>query len=197
MLVEHPHDLAGVHGGAAAQGDDDIGAEGGHGRGALLGAGEGGIGGYLIEAGVLDPHLVQLLFDGLDVAVLIQEGIGDDERLFLVHDGAELIQSDRHAALLEVDLFRRPEPQHVLSPLGHGLDVEQVLDAHVLADRVAAPGAAAQRQGRSQLKVIQVADAAWEEGVLTRMRQVFIAAAKRPIFSFSFTASIYREEVWP
>jgi len=37
----------------------------------------------------------------------------------------------------------------------------------------------------------------WEEGVLTRMRQVFIRAAKASILSFSVTALTYREEVWP
>ena len=52
------------------------------------------------------------------------------------------------------------------------------------------------REGAS-LKLYRSPMPPWEEGVLTRMRQVFIAAAKRPIFSFSFTASIYREEVWP
>ena len=36
----------------------------------------------------------------------------------------------------------------------------------------------------------------WEEGVLTRIRQVFMAAACFAIFSFSLTL-MYREEVWP
>ena len=128
--------------------------------------------------------------DGLGIAVLVQEGVGDDEGFLLAHDVLQLIQSHRQAALLEINLFRRTEPQHVLSPLGDGLDVEQVLDAHVLGDRVAAPGAAAQRQGGRQLEVVQVADAAVGGGGVDQDAAGLHGLAQmRRIFSCSVTAS--------
>ena len=157
MLVQNPHDLARVHGGAAANGEDQVGLEGCHLRRALSGTGEGGIGSHVVEGGVGDPHGVQLLLHRLRVAVLVQERVGDDEGLLVIF---QLGQSHRQAALLEINLFRRTEPEHVLPPNCHSLDVQQVLDAHVLGNGVAAPGAAAQRQGGSQLEVVQVADAA-------------------------------------
>ena len=57
------------------------------------------------------------------------------------------------------------EPQHILPSLCNGLDVHQVLDPNVLGDGVAAPGAAAQGQGRlAMLEVVQVADTALRGG---------------------------------
>ena len=159
MLVHHPHDLAGVHGGAAAHRDDAVRLERGHGLGAFLRAGQGGIGRHVIEGGMGDTHLVELIGDGLGIAVLVEEGVGHDEGPLFAHDGLQLCQSHRQATFLEIDLFRRAEPQHVLSPLGDGLDVDQVLDAHVLGHGVAAPGAAAQGEGRRHAEVIQIADA--------------------------------------
>ena len=60
---------------------------------------------------------------------------------------------------LIVNLLRCAEPQHILSPLGNGLDIQQVLNTNVLGNGVAAPGAAAQCEGRSKLEVVEVADA--------------------------------------
>ena len=157
MLVQDPHDLCCVHCGAAADGNDHIGLEGSHLGGTGTGAGQSGIGLDGMEGVVDDAQLIQLLLDGTGVAVLVQEGIGDDECLLVL---LQLVQSHGQAALLEVDLFRCAEPQHVFSPLSHGLDVQQVLDAHVLGNGVAAPGAAAQSQGGGHLEVVQVADAA-------------------------------------
>ena len=137
MLIQNPHDLARVHGGAAADGKDQVGLEGRHLRRAFSGTGEGGIGSYIVEGGVGDPHSVQLLLHRLRVAVLVQERVGDDECLLVIF---QLGQSHRQAALLEINLFRRTEPEHVLPPNCHSLDVQQVLDAHVLGNGVAAPG---------------------------------------------------------
>ena len=83
---------------------------------------------------------------------------------FLPSTVVQLAQGHGQAALLDVYLFRRAEPQHILSPLGDGLDVQQVLDANVLGDGVAAPGAAAERQGGRELEVVEVADAALRGG---------------------------------
>ena len=80
---------------------------------------------------------------------------------------------------LKYTFCRRAEPQHVLSPLGHGLDVEQMLDAHVLATRSCRPRSRSPGSGREpSLKLYRSPMPPWEEGVLTRMRQVFIRAAK-------------------
>ena len=90
MLVHDPHDLGRVHGGAAADGDDHVGLEGGHLGGAGLGAGEGRIGSHIVEAGVTDAHFIQLGLHGLGVAVVIQEGVGDEEGLLLAHNVLQL-----------------------------------------------------------------------------------------------------------
>ena len=160
MLIHHPHDLAGVHCGTAAQRNDAVWLEGSHRLGALFGAGEGRVGSNVIEAGVLDAHLVQLLLDRFDIAVLIQEGVGDDEAFLLAHHSAQLIQCNRHAALLHIYLLRRSKPQHILSPLSDGLDVQQMFYPNVFGNRVSAPGTAAQSERRGELEVVQVADAA-------------------------------------
>ena len=51
-------------------------------------------------------------------------------------------------------------PQHVFSSLSHGFLVNQVLRPDVFRDRVAAPGAAAEGQGRGEAEVVEVADPA-------------------------------------
>ena len=160
MLVHDPHNLAGVHCGTAADGDNAVRLEGGHGLCAFLRAGEGRVGRNIVERGVDDAQLIQLVGNRLGEAGFEQERVGDDEAALLAHNCLEFIQGDRQAALLEVDLFRRTEPQHILPPDGNSLDVQQVLDADVLGDGVAAPRAAAQRQRRTQHEVVQVADAA-------------------------------------
>ena len=57
-------------------------------------------------------------------------------------------------------IVKESVPQRNDMPLGHRVDVQQVLDPDVFGHRVAAPGAAAQGQGGSQLEVVQVADTA-------------------------------------
>ena len=161
MLIEHPHDLAGIHGGAAADGQNQVRLESRHLGRALPGAGKGRIGGHIVEGGVGDAHFVQLVFNGLRVAVIVQEAVRDDKCLFM---SFQLGQGDGQAALFEIDLFRRTEPEHVFPPDGDGFDVQQMLDAHVLGHGVAAPASAAQGEGGGQLEVVQVADAALSGG---------------------------------
>ena len=144
MLVEHPHDLAGIHCAAAAQGNDHIRLEQTHLLGACLRAGKCGIRSHVKECGVLNSHLIQLIGNRLGVAVLIKEIVSDDKGLLLAHHMFELVQRNRQAALLDIHLLRCPEPQHVLSPLSHSLDIQQVLHSHVLRYGVSAPAAAAQ-----------------------------------------------------
>ena len=143
VLVHHPHDLAGVHSGATADGDDDVRLKEGHLLGAATCALQRRIGLDVIEAVVGDAHLVELGLDGAGVAILEEELVGDDEGALLAHDGTELVEGDGRGTLLEVDLLGSAEPQHVLTALGHSLNVDQVLHPNVLGDGVAAPGAAA------------------------------------------------------
>ena len=160
VLIHGPHDLAGVHGGAAADGDDAVGVEGAQQLQALQAVLQLGVGRDGPEARVGDALLVKRRLDLRGEAGGVQEGVGHDEGALLAVDLGELAQGDGHAALLEEDLLGGTEPQHVLTPLCDGLDVEQVLGADVAGDGVAAPGAAAQREGGSHLEVIEVADAA-------------------------------------
>ena len=143
MLVEHPHDLRRVHRGAAADGDDAVRLEGGHLRGAFLGAAQGRVRRDVGEGLMHDAHRIELVGNRLGVAVVEEERVGHDEGALFAHHRAQFVQRHRQAALFEVYLLRRAEPKHVLSPLRHGLDVDQMLDTHVLAHGVAAPGAAA------------------------------------------------------
>ena len=139
VLVQYPHDLCGVHRRTAADRDDDVGLEALHHLGAHLRAAERRVGSDLAEGGVHNAHLVELTLDRLCVAVRVQEAVGDDEGFLFIHNGAQLVESDGQTALLDIYLFRRSEPKHIVPPLGYGLDVQQVLDADVLVDRVAAP----------------------------------------------------------
>ena len=82
----------------------------------------------IIEAGVLNAHLIQLFLDRFDISVLVQEGVGDDEAFLLAHHMTlSSSKRDRHAALLQIYLLWSAEPQHILSPLGNRFDVQQML----------------------------------------------------------------------
>ncbi len=160
VLIEHPHDLGRVHCGAAAERDDDVRLKCPHLGRAFQGVLQCRVGLYIGEACVDDSHGVELLLDRLRVAVLVKECVRYDERAFFVHDRAELVESDRHAALLEIDLFRCAEPKHIFSPLCNGLDIDEVQRAYIVGNGISAVGAAAQGQGRKEREVIDVADAA-------------------------------------
>ena len=158
MLVEHPHDFGGIHGRSTAQCDNGIRLESSHLCDAFLGITQRGIRLDIEEGGVCNPHLIQLVGDGLGVAIAVQEGIRYDKCLLCLPNSAKLIQRNGQAALFDVDLFRRPEPQHVFPSFCHSLDIQQVLDTYIFRYGVTAPGTAAQCQRRSQLEIIQVAD---------------------------------------
>ena len=108
-----------------------------------------------------NAHFVQFLLHGPGIAVVVQEGVGDNEGFPVA---LQLGQSHGQAAFFEIDLFRRAEPQHIFPPNGNSLDVQQMLDAYVFRDGVAAPAAAAQGQRGSEPEVVQVADAALRGG---------------------------------
>ena len=134
VLVHHPHDLAGVHSGATADGDDDVRLKESHLLGAATCALQRRIGLDVVEAVVGDAHLVELGLDGAGVAILEEELVGDDEGALLAHDVAQLVEGDGRGTLLEVDLLGSAEPQHILTALGHSLNVDQVLHPNVLGD---------------------------------------------------------------
>ena len=113
---------------------------------------------------MLNAHLIELICDRLCVSVMIEEGIGDDKRLFLVHDVLQLVKRYGQAALLDVDLFGGAEPEHIFSPLGYCFYIQKVLYADILRNAVAAPRAAAEGQRGRELEVIEIADAALRRG---------------------------------
>ena len=90
MLVEHPHNLARVHGGAAAHGDNHIGLKLPHKLSAGLRIGQGGIGLHIGEYSVGDAHLVQTVGNHMGISVLVQEGIGNDKGSLLAHHVLQL-----------------------------------------------------------------------------------------------------------
>ena len=160
MLVHHPHNLGSVHCRTAAQRDDTVRCKGGHCFCTLLCAAQARVRCNIIEAGVLNSHLIQLFLDWFDISVLVQEGVGDDEAFLLAHHMTQFIQGDRHTALLQIYLLWSAEPQHILSPLGNRLDVQQMFDPYVFRNRVSTPGAASQCQRRCQFKVVQISNSA-------------------------------------
>ena len=139
MLVENPHNLSRVHCASAADSDDAVGLEGGHCSRAGLCAGKARVRLYIIEGGVLDSHFVKAVGNALGIAVMEEEAVRYDEHLLLVHHVLKLPESYGQAALLEVNLFGRAEPEHILSPFGYVSYVEKMLHSYVLADGVSAP----------------------------------------------------------
>ena len=105
-----------------------------------------------------DAHLIQFIFNRFGVAILVEEGVCYDEAAFLAHNSTELIKSNRHTALLKVNLFRCSHPEHILSPFSNSLGIEKVFDTNVLGYGVTAPGTAAKSKGWSKLEVIKVTD---------------------------------------
>ena len=164
MLVKNPHYLCGVHCGAAAESNNGIGLESTHLCGALGRIGKGRIGLDVKEGCMLNAHFVELVGYRLGVAVLIQEGIRYNKRLLCAPDGFEFVEGYGQAALFDIHLFGRSEPEHVLSPLGDCFDIEQVLYTYVFGNAVAAPGTAAERQRGSKLEVVKIADTALRGG---------------------------------
>ena len=112
------------------------------------------------ELGGLDSHVMQLVDDGVAGAHLIQVGVGDDEGPLEVVDLFHLTQSHGGAAGLVVDLLGQLQPQHVLLAHGDDLDIQQLLVVGVAHVGGVADSAGTQGQGRGNVEVIQIADAA-------------------------------------
>ena len=160
MLIHQPHDLACVHSGAAAQSDDHVRLESAELFYAASRALKSRIGCHLVEAGIGNAHLVQLIRDRLGMTVAVEETIGYNKGFFLLIIGFQFVQRHRQAAFFEVYFLRCAEPEHIFSPFCHGLDIDQMLYVDIFGYGIASVGAAAQGQGGSQLEVVKVADAA-------------------------------------
>ena len=158
VLIQDPHDLTSVHCRTTADSDDAVRLELSHSLCALLCGSQGRIRLNVRECGVDNAHLIKSVSDSLGEATLVQEGVSYDEHSLLAHNVLELLKSNRKAALLDINLLRCTEPQHILSPLGNGLNIQQVLNTDILGNGVAAPRTAAQCEGRSKLEVVEVAD---------------------------------------
>ena len=158
MLIHQPHDLSGIDCGAAADGDDDIGLEVMHCLHTLHSVLNLGVNTDVVEAGSLDAHGLQLVNDRLADAQLKQGSVGDDEGLLAVILVTQLLQCNRGAALLEVQLLGNSQPQHIFSPFCNSLDVQQLVDVGLAHEGRTAEGTRAQGQGGSGIEVIQIAD---------------------------------------
>mmetsp|Transcript_27186 Transcript_27186/g.59356 ORF Transcript_27186/g.59356 Transcript_27186/m.59356 type:complete len:407 (-) Transcript_27186:1092-2312(-) len=152
-LVHQPHDLGSVHRGATTQRNDDVRFELQDLLQPLPDAGQGGVGGHVVEDLVVHVVHVQDAGDLVSHAHVVEGLVGHHEGTLLA---LELSQGNLQATALEVHLGGHPEPKHVLTALSHVLDVEQLAGAHVGGDRGGAPGATAQGEGGVQMKVVQV-----------------------------------------
>ena len=139
MLVKHPHDLSGIHRGTAAQSDYAVGPEGSHLLRSCLCTGKCRIRLDIKEAVVHDPHLIKLGFYGPCVPVFVEEAVRYDKRSLFPHHCLQFVQCYRQAALLYVNLFRCPEPQHIFPSFRNSLDIQQVLYTYILGNAVSAP----------------------------------------------------------
>ena len=158
MLIEYPHDLAGVHCGAAADGDNAVGLERYHLCGAFLGAGEGRVGSDVKECGVDYAHFVELVGDRLSVAVVIQEAVCDDERTLLAHDVLKLVKSNGQAAFL-IYTFSGVSNQSIFSPLGDRFDIDKV-PTPTFSETLLPPHEPQPKVSDGELEVIKITDTA-------------------------------------
>ena len=158
VLVEQPHNLGGIHRGAAANRDDRVRLELlAHHLSALFDGLDGGL--RLDVVDDAEGHTVgagaQLVDDLVDNAELLHDLIAHDDGLLDAVHVAQVLDGVR----LEVCLGRDLEPLHVVVPPSNALDINEIHGLHVAGHRVAAVGAAAQGQRRGD-GVVDVADAA-------------------------------------
>ena len=158
VLVEQPHNLGGIHRGAAANRDDRVRLELlAHHLSALFDGLDGGL--RLDVVDDAEGHTVgagaQLVDDLVDNAELLHDLIAHDDGLLDAVHVAQVLDGVR----LEVGLGRNLEPLHVVVPPSDALDVDEVDCLDVAGHGVAAVGAAAQGQGRGD-GVVDVAHAA-------------------------------------
>ena len=157
MLVEQPHSLGRIDGGAAAQGDDDVRLEGAHG----LHAPHDGFHvrirlhvGINLAVAILLP-LAEIIKDLIHIAQLYHGGIGDDESAGDILHFFQIL----NGIVFKINLRGDLEPLHVDPPLSQALFVNQVDGGHVGVGGIVSVAAAAQGQGGG-VGVVDVADSA-------------------------------------
>ena len=175
MLVHHPHNLGRVHRGAAAERDDAVRLKGGHRLAPSFAQEEGRVGRDVGEGGVADAHFIQLVGDALRVAVVVEEAVGDDEGLLLAHDRSSARQRDRQAALLEIDLRRGSEPEHVSLLSATVLILSRCLTPTFSETELPPHEPQPSVSDGAILKLYRSPMPPCEHGVLTTMRQASIA----------------------
>ena len=177
MFVHHPHDFRRIHRGAAAQRDNHVRFKAVHLLGAFTHDAQRRVSLNFKEDFGFDTVRFQHARHLIGVAVVEQEAVGDDKGAFRTV-GGHLFQRNRQRAAAEVDGFRKFMPQHVFCSLSHGFLVDKVFRSHVFRDGVTAPGAAAQRQRRRQLEVVEVADTALRSRGINQNTRSFHAVAE-------------------
>ena len=132
MLIHEPHDLAGIHGRTATQSDDDIRSECLQLLKTFPCYLKRRVRSHLIEAGMGDTHIVQLIRNRFCHTAGVKERIRNDEGFLLSIVCFQLVQRNRQTAFLKVNLLRCTEPKHILSPFSNGLDTDQMFHIYVL-----------------------------------------------------------------
>ena len=161
MLIKQPHAFGGIHGGSAAEGNDDIGLEAVHcsntahnglHRGIRLNFRE------YFRMAVLCP-LAEIIEYFIHIPQLHHHRIGDNERSGDIGHLFEIL--DR--IILKVNLGWNFKPLHIYSPLGNAFFVDQINRGYIGGGRVPSERATAQGQRRG-IGVINVADGALGRG---------------------------------
>ena len=144
VLVKNPHNFARVHSAAAAESDYAVRSKSSHLLCAFFCACKRRVGSNVKECCVLNTQFIKFVGDGLCIAVVIKEAVGNYKRTFFAHNGFKLVKRNRQAAFFNIHLSRCSEPKHILSPFGNRFNVDKMLNADVFADAVSAPRTAAQ-----------------------------------------------------
>ena len=155
MLIEKPHALCSIHGGASSESDNRIWLEGIHQLYAPSYCLDIWIRLHITEK--LDGNWIssqaQLLCYFVHEAELHHGPVGDDEHLIDVSACLEILDG----VSLKVYFLWDLEPLHGISPLSYLLHVEKVYCGYVTADTVPSVGSTAQSQGWKE-GVVDVAD---------------------------------------
>jgi len=146
ILVEEPHRLGRVDRRAAAHGDDQVRAEFLHGRNAAEYGLDGGVGLDVGKDGRRDSRLPEIILQFFRHPLPDGRSGTDDEGAVHTHLLNLFCEECVEGACLEEDPRWNPEPFHVDHTLRHPLDVDEVVNGHVVRGAVLPAGAAAQGQ---------------------------------------------------
>ena len=157
MFVHQPHNLARVNRRTAAQRNDNVRLKRTERTDSHIDRRQIRIRMHVGEYFVRNADFVQNIGNFLGIAQIKQRLVGNDKRAFFAF---QFLKSKRQRTRLKVNFRRNSEPQHIFFAFHYVFDIHQMFYSYVFADRVAAPGAAAQSQRRFKPKVVNVADSA-------------------------------------